>query len=194
MTGSGARFQDRDEPMRYLHASRVLVRCPRCAEPAVATPCRVACPTCGFTHEGRGWVATAARTTVVLEGRCGGCGRQARVERDVPGTTRDLPVRCAECGAVTRHPARPAVYRSAGGRPLYRGLDLWLQTPCEGRVLWAYDEAHLDYLERYVAAAVREQEPGNASLASRLPAWVKAAGNRDAVGRELRRLRAMLPA
>ncbi|MBO9555970.1 hypothetical protein [Cellulomonas sp.] len=78
--------------------------------------------------------------------------------------------------------------------PRFRGLDLWLQTPCEGHVLWAYDEAHLDYLERYVAAGLREQEPGNASVASRLPAWIKASKNRDSVGRALSRLRATVPA
>lgn len=51
---------------------------------------------------------------------------------------------------------------------------------------------HLDFLERYVAAGLREQEPGNASLASRLPAWIKSRKNRAAVLRGLHRLRATL--
>ncbi|MFS0702903.1 hypothetical protein AB6N23_00130 [Cellulomonas sp. 179-A 9B4 NHS] len=84
-------------------------------------------------------------------------------------------------------------YADVPESPRFRGLDLWLQTPCEGHVLWAYDAAHLDFLERYVAAGLREQEPGNSSLASRLPAWVKSRKNRHAVARGLQRLRAMLP-
>jgi len=40
--------------------------------------------------------------------------------------------------------------------------------------------------------ALRTEGEGNGSLVSRLPAWVKAAKNRDAVGRGLRRLRATL--
>ncbi|WP_336212225.1 hypothetical protein [Nonomuraea sp. LPB2021202275-12-8] len=49
-------------------------------------------------------------------------------------------------------------------------------------MLWAYNAEHLDFLERYVRAFIREREPNrNGSLASRLPAWLKDAKNRDAV-------------
>ncbi|MFI6507876.1 hypothetical protein ACIBCT_09745 [Streptosporangium sp. NPDC050855] len=49
-------------------------------------------------------------------------------------------------------------------------------------MLWAYDAEHLDFLERYVRAFIREREPNrNGSLASRLPAWLKDAKNRDLV-------------
>ncbi|MEU4540732.1 hypothetical protein AB0G15_38460 [Streptosporangium sp. NPDC023825] len=76
----------------------------------------------------------------------------------------------------------------------YAGLDLWLQTPCGNHVLWAYDAEHLDFLERYVRAFIREREPNrNASLASRLPAWVKDAKNRDLVLARCATLRARLP-
>ena len=77
--------------------------------------------------------------------------------------------------------------------PEFVGLELWLQTPCEGHVLWAYDEVHLDLLERYAVAGVREQAPGDSSLAGRLPRWIKAAKNRDAVLHALGRLRQMVP-
>ena len=75
----------------------------------------------------------------------------------------------------------------------YRGLELWLQIPCRGRTLWAFHEAHLDFLERYVAAGIRERVPyRNRSHASRLPVWMKSAKNRDEVVRCLARLRASL--
>jgi hypothetical protein len=101
-------------------------------------------------------------------------------------------VRCEGCGAITRHGVLRTRPAGVPETPRFRGLELWLRTPCEGRVLWAYDAAHLDFLERYVAAGLREQEPGNTSLASRLPAWIKSRKNRAAVGRGLKRLRAML--
>ena len=104
-----------------------------------------------------------------------------------------VPVRCEGCGAVTRHGVLRLQYVDVPESPRFRGLNLWLQTPCEGRVLWAYDAAHLDFLERYVTAGLREQAPGNASLASRLPAWIKSRKNRGAVARGLQRLRTMLP-
>jgi hypothetical protein len=60
---------------------------------------------------------------------------------------------------------------------------------CAGNVLWALDEVHLDFLERYVSATLREQGRGNGSLASRLPRWIKAAENRGVVSAGLARLR-----
>jgi hypothetical protein len=94
---------------------------------------------------------------------------------------------------VTRHPATATPAAVAGSALTFRGLDLWLQIPCAGHVLWAYDETHLDFLERYVAAGIREQAPGNTSLASRLPRWIKARENRAPLVRALARLRASLP-
>jgi hypothetical protein len=179
--------------MRYLHASEVLVRCPRCSARAAATSSRVACSTCGFARTGDGPMAFGARATAVVQGRCGRCGRKATVERSVRGAISPVPVRCEGCGTVTRHGVLRMQYTGVPESPRFHGLDLWLQTPCEGRVLWAYDAAHLDFLERYVAAGLREQEPGNASLASRLPAWIKSRKNRGTVTRGLKRLRAMLP-
>lgn len=62
------------------------------------------------------------------------------------------------------------------GAPLdpYFHLPLWLQVNCLGKTLWAYNERHLDELDRYVRVLVRERTPNvNRSVASRLPAWIK---------------------
>lgn len=187
------RFDDRDEPSRVLRPSRVLVRCPRCGAQAVASVARVTCPACGLAREGAGVLPPQSPHPVPLTGRCSRCGRALSVVGSVRGRAHGLPVHCAECGATTRLSA-PGVHRivTTGDVPTFGGLDLWLQTPCAGHVLWAYDEPHLDFLERYVAAGLREQAPGNASLASRPPRRIKAVKNRDAVGKGLARLRAAL--
>ncbi|MEW9532434.1 hypothetical protein AB0B72_28180, partial [Microbispora sp. NPDC049125] len=46
-------------------------------------------------------------------------------------------------------------YRSA--QDPFFGLHLWLQTPCCGNVLWAYNIRHLDLLEGYIGADLRER-------------------------------------
>jgi hypothetical protein len=77
----------------------------------------------------------------------------------------------------------------------YFGADLWLQTRCVGRSLWAFNRRHLDILEGYVAASLRERERDeewgwrNTSLASRLPTWMTSGSNRNAVLEGLRSLR-----
>lgn len=72
----------------------------------------------------------------------------------------------------------------------YFRLPLWLQISCGGETLWAYNEKHLEFIERYVAAKIRDRTPNtNKSLASRLPQWIKAAKNRDEVLRAIGRLK-----
>src|SRR5260370_39279346 len=64
----------------------------------------------------------------------------------------------------------------------YFQLPLWLQTPCAGEILWAFNSAHLSFLESYVPARDRRRLPNvNRSAASRLPMWIKSAKNREAV-------------
>jgi hypothetical protein len=77
----------------------------------------------------------------------------------------------------------------------YFQLPLWLTTQCcGGHTLWALNGAHLDLLEVYVTARLRERGdvPGSMSLVERLPAWVKSGRNRDEITRAIHRLRASL--
>jgi len=53
-------------------------------------------------------------------------------------------------------------------------LALWLVTECcGGNVLWALNEPHLDYLERFASSTKRDRDfpslPGNRGLAYKLP-------------------------
>ena len=74
-------------------------------------------------------------------------------------------------------------------------LPLWLQMDCRGHVLWAYNKRHLDVMERYVSARLRERRRWacDMSMLERLPVWIKAAGNREAVLRAIGHLHHQLP-
>lgn len=76
------------------------------------------------------------------------------------------------------------------------GAPLWLRRSCCGETLWALNGEHLDFLERYVAAGLRERGtvPGTLGLAESLPAWLKHAGHRREVLRGIHHLRTLLPA
>jgi hypothetical protein len=77
----------------------------------------------------------------------------------------------------------------------YFGLQLWLQAPCCGHVLWAYNRRHLSLIEQYVAALLREhhRRPDfgwhNNSLVNRLPEWMIVAKHRQAVLHAIRKLK-----
>lgn len=135
--------------------------------------------------------------------RCSGCAV-------VRAGTSSRPARCtcSSCGhsQVSKVASRDVLFsRSASGWPegqfaigdaadAYFHLPLWLQVPCLGHTLWAYNERHVAFLRDYVAATDRRSphrsasDPLNTLLASRLPKWMQLAKHRPAVLRELSKL------
>ena len=101
---------------------------------------------------------------------------------------------CKYCGYVKDTQPPPWDFNSwwYSLRDPYFGSSLWLQTSCCGEVLWAFNKEHLDFLEEFVGAGLREAYP-NGTMASRLPEWMKRAKNREDVLKCIRKLRAMLP-
>ena len=75
---------------------------------------------------------------------------------------------CSNCGYNQRWQSKTVF----AGSPFdwYFKQSLWLQIACCGETLWAYNTAHLELIENYVAAKLRRRIPNkNSSLASRLP-------------------------
>jgi hypothetical protein len=188
MSGEPTRFSDADEAMRYLKTCPALVHCHRCDALATVRCGRVYCCACGYN--GVPAPNRADRMPAWISTRCGACGRWLswRGMRNASGTKL---LRCP-CGGKERFAMSVHGSLQRGQEPR-TGLPLWLQTDFRGRLLWAVNEPHLDFLERYVAAGIREQSPGNSTLASRLPAWIKSAKHRPALLRALRKMRSTLP-
>lgn len=120
--------------------------------------------------------------------RCSGMARISQERRVV----------CAACGFARDWSGRSASFDKDGDpmRDSYFGLPLWLQVPCCGHTLWAYNLRHLNRIEAYVRADLREQERdpergwSNSSLANRLPEWMIVAKHREAVLKAVDRLKA----
>lgn len=143
-----------------------LVRCPRCQQCARVMRCAPSQPSYAY------------RSDKLIEPRRCVCPRCAYVEewqKDEPsvGTVMDryLSPSCRSAGRHRQITTGDAV-------DWYFHLPLWLQTPCCGHVLWAYNAAHLAFLREYGQADLRERAPvpnTNTTLASRLPGWMKRA-------------------
>ncbi|MFI9567803.1 hypothetical protein [Streptomyces rishiriensis] len=158
-----ARHQDPGAPLACFTA-RVLVVCPRCGGRALVAP-RPGVP------------APRYCTDLLFQPRrlvCAGCGATAEWEPRTRGSSR--------VGAVP------------GGTedPFFR-RPLWLQTRCAGRILWAYDEEHVEALASFVGARLRERGGWRSTRAmcDRLPAWMKRSENRAEILAGLERLRAL---
>ena len=67
--------------------------------------------------------------------------------------------------------------------PYFR-LSLWLQKEMTGKLLWAYNYEHLNFIENHVSAELRNRENSpirNKSLGSRLPKWMTSKKNRTEI-------------
>ena len=102
---------------------------------------------------------------------------------------------CLHCGLARLW--QGSVQLRGGPYDWYFRFPLWLQTPCCGEILWAFNEEHVEFLERYVSATQRikfhqEGWVRNGTLASRLPTWMKRANNRAEVIKGLARLKGLV--
>lgn len=154
---------------------------------------RPADPTPRHRDDGRSVYGYSGRILVVCP-RCD--GRAAVIQQ--PGHTPVSPylmarprrLVCANCGATDDRDA--SVLHLGGPQDPFFQQPLWLQTRCVGEILWAYDEEHVDDLDAYVRAKLREVgfRRTRKGMFSRLPRWMKTSGNREAVLAGLERLRA----
>jgi len=135
--------------------------------------------------------------------RCPDCSGQARLLRrtNKAGKLAGYRFICASCCHTRQWPRMgDNSFPGPSGGPRLTGfeLDLWLQVSCCGSTLWAYNVSHIAFLEKYVAATVRERRKNlwgwsrNNSLESRLPRWIQVAKNRPAVLKGLAKMRGML--
>ncbi len=76
--------------------------------------------------------------------------------------------------------------------PYFR-LAAWYQIETPWGLLWAYNEEHLEVIERFVADKLRSRNGLpmlNNSLASRLPQWVTDSRHREAILKYIQRFKA----
>ena len=129
--------------------------------------------------------------------RCNSCADVIRIDADAGVHPWRARFCCPECGST-----RDGTLGGWSDREPVDwifGYDLWLQTPCCGQTLWAYNYSHLAFIASYVGADHRiglskteaiEKGIRNSTLASSLPEWIIKAKNRTNVLKAINRLRA----
>jgi DNA-directed RNA polymerase subunit RPC12/RpoP len=195
MTTKQSRFFDPGKPLA-AYAHKVLVVCPNCAGLAIVRNqmvwtlpfrteyARVHCLRCSFLRESPSetWYGPVIGCA---KQRCSYCGykwltttrHEEQGDAMLPHTA---SVTCPACQHTTTIALQwfPQAFTGAPIDPTF-GLPLWLQLPCCGHTLWAYNEEHLATLRAYVTATHRIPPPNNKwSMFTRLPRWIKAAKNR----------------
>ena len=151
-------------------------------------------------HDDRKGLFSVADEFLVV---CPGCKSCASIRwRDPQDHTLFAPRRfvCEKCGMAKDWTGNSINWGSTYGPPMdpvFR-FPLWLQAPCCGQTLWAYNPKHLTFIAQYVAADLRQRKPDkqhgwcNRSLASRLPRWIIARKNRETILRTIAKLKKRL--
>ena len=71
----------------------------------------------------------------------------------------------------------------------YFNAELWLKAPFRNDVFWAYNPAHLAYLENYIFAKLREhQDRNHFTLLEKLPKFYHEAKNRQGLLKVIEKL------
>jgi hypothetical protein len=169
----GTRYRDPRARLDKYLADDVLLVCPRCGGCAVST---------ALSPEQRPREGRPLRRVV-----CTGCG----YTDERAGSMGDW------CGC--RYCCARGGSRVSGAErhvdPMF-GLFWWLRAECcGGQVFWACNVEHLQVLEGYIGAKLRErgQTPGYVSMLEKLPTWMKTAKNRDELLKVIGRLRETIP-
>jgi len=129
---------------------------------------------------------------------CPKCNEMAKIllSQSQPELGYAVKVICNTCGYTKEKETTHRSFDWYGEDPTdsFFGFSLWLKTSCCGHSLWAFNIRHLDLLQNYVSAELRERKQDengckNSSIASRLPAWIKSSKNRKKLSTALIKLR-----
>jgi len=193
----------------WMVSGVVWVRCPSCDRAAPVTSsrrgeARLACSHCGHVRDGRHRAAALAPQVQLASWnpRCSRSGvplpRLARPTAHYHKGQLFARARCRGCGHSDRYPAIavPAAVEAGAAVDPNLALPLYLVENIGGEVLWVYNLAHLDLLDRFLGASLRERvaRPGQMTMMARLPRWMKIASARPKLRRALADLRALAAA
>ena len=188
------RFQDENK-RSYNFTEAIAVKCPKCHKQASVTKIAdgkkgygytkiLACRHCRFSQLG-GMIKYKA----VVDQYCCNNSEKVNYESQLlnkkPETVR---LKCGSCNEIKAFkPKIVEVYMQfVTDENNYReccfNTELWFQTAVKGNIFWAYNEAHIGYMERYIAADLRErnsQYNGGKTMVASLPGFIKDAKNRE---------------
>lgn len=186
----------RDPGLKLGQIGRVTwVHCPKCDGPAKHDSRGAECLRCGYmTIQNTDPYSTRWVRIRQDDPRCVNCRKPLPTEAMPTGLMKDgelhVRVKCRNCGETVDYRALPWSSPNGASRPEPTRLRLYLTTQVAGETLWVDNLAHLDLLEEYLGAKVRERGPvAGLTMMARLPAWMKASTARPKILRGLRHLR-----
>jgi Zn ribbon nucleic-acid-binding protein len=111
---------------------------------------------------------------------CPSCAKKAMAT--VNYETKIARLFCTNCGYNKEATTEIKIGTIKAAANHYFQAELWLQAPFKNEIFWAYNDKHLEYLERYIAATIREHKDRTGfTLLEKLPKFYHEAKNREAL-------------
>jgi len=190
------RFQDENKRASHF-SNEILVKCPKCGTKAtvkrtfsekdnygIFSNRILQCPGCYLRQENN-----MIKYRATVNQYC--CNNVEKVKYEsqlLNEKPQKIKIKCRSCNQIKEFvPKIEEVYMcfktdENNVREWCFDAELWFQKTVRGNVFWAYNEAHIDYLEGYIAAGLRERNSqcnGGKTMVASLPKFVKDARNRD---------------
>ncbi len=128
--------------------------------------------------------------------RCKGKAEVKKGNLDTKDYATEFRVTCSNCGFSKIKKTK--IYSISIDSDGFFEYPVWLKSNCCGKVLYALNYKHLEFIENYVLAKIRTRSIKectngfyfrNKTLASRLPKWIKDRKNRKAILKVIHKLK-----
>lgn len=111
---------------------------------------------------------------------CPSCAKKAMAK--VNYETKTARLYCTSCGYNKESTTEIKYGSIETAANHYFQAELWLNAPFKNDLFWAYNDKHLEYLERYISASLREhRDRTHFTLLEKLPKFYHEAKNREAL-------------
>lgn len=201
------RFTQKTYSSAYFAKDGILVVCPKCSKRAEVikyqNSIRCFCNSCSFNIDEN---CCDTKFVIGVQDRCpwygryrgfvsrscGFCGNFLRYKTSpkYPPLSKYIKVPCPQCNSTKEYEAKWEKYLSPFGQDPYFGLELYLKIDIKGKIFWAYNKAHLSYIEDYLSSKLREAPTRHKySIVHNLPQWIKSSKNRALVLKKIKELK-----
>ena len=109
---------------------------------------------------------------------CPSCAKKAMAKVNLE--TKTARLFCLHCGYNKETSITINIATIEMAAHQYFQAEIWLKAPFKNDVFWGYNDKHLEYLERYISATLREhKDRSHFTLLEKLPKFYHDAKNRD---------------
>lgn len=172
------RFQDQNLTIEDFK-KEVHIYCPECHKKAIIKNDKqtlksfIACTNCSFRHTEDNRVME-----LHFSAYCNTCGEKITYSKHVHEKQDHVIIRCPSC--KTSHTFVPKVSEYYSVDQVLDKYTFWYSENFKGNRFWAYNKDHLEYIEQYVKADLRERHNRKAgTMVEKLPDFIKSGKNRD---------------